>query len=155
HLFLDGAFHADEADAELVFEQFADCANAAVAEVIDVIDDADVLAQLEQIFDRRDEVGRIKRAIVERRVEPHLDVEFEAADAAEIIFARIEEHAAEEIGCGLERWRIAGTQLAVDFDQRFLGGADAVLVERAREHHADVIALWEEYVDFGAAGFPA
>src|SRR6202012_5221547 len=33
------------------------------------------------------------------------------------------------------------------------GGADAVLVERAREHHADVIALWEEYVDFGDAGF--
>ena len=37
HLFLDGAFHAHEADAELIFEQFANRANAAVAEVIDVV----------------------------------------------------------------------------------------------------------------------
>ena len=37
HLFLDGAFHAHQADAELVFEQFADGANAAVAQVIDVV----------------------------------------------------------------------------------------------------------------------
>jgi len=34
---------ADEADTELVFEQFANRANAAVAEVVDVVDDADVL----------------------------------------------------------------------------------------------------------------
>ena len=47
HLFLDGAFHADQADAELVFEQFADRANAAVAEMVDVVHHADVLAQLE------------------------------------------------------------------------------------------------------------
>ena len=37
HLFLDRAFHAFEADAELIFEQFADGADAAVAEVIDVV----------------------------------------------------------------------------------------------------------------------
>ena len=153
HLFLDGAFHADEADAELVFEQFADRANAAVAEVVDVVDDADVLAQLEQVLDRRNEVRRIERAIVERRVEPHLDVELQAADAAEIVFARIEEHAVEQVGGGFERRRIARTQLAVDFDQRFLRGADAVLVERARKHQADVVALREEDVDFGDARF--
>ena len=47
HLFLDGAFHTDQADAELVFEQFADRADAAVAEMVDVVDHADVLAQLE------------------------------------------------------------------------------------------------------------
>ena len=51
HLFLDGALHADEADAELVLHQLADGADAAVAEVIDVVDHADVLAQLEQVAD--------------------------------------------------------------------------------------------------------
>ena len=41
HLFLDRAFHADQADAELVLEQLADGADAAVAEVIDVVHRAD------------------------------------------------------------------------------------------------------------------
>ena len=56
HLFLDGALHADQADAELVLHQLADRADAAVAEMIDVIDQADVLAQLEQVADGRVEV---------------------------------------------------------------------------------------------------
>ena len=37
HLFLDGAFHAHEADAELVLEQLAHRAHAAVAQVIDIV----------------------------------------------------------------------------------------------------------------------
>ena len=41
HLFLDGALHAHQADAELVFEQLAHRANAAVAQVIDVVHGAD------------------------------------------------------------------------------------------------------------------
>ena len=51
HLFLDGAFHADQADAELVLQQLAYRAHAAVAEVIDVVHRADVLAQLQQVLD--------------------------------------------------------------------------------------------------------
>src|SRR5207249_4571263 len=68
HLFLDGALHADQADAELVFEQFAHRANAAVAEVVAVVDDADVLAKFEQILDRRNKVRRSQRAVTQRRV---------------------------------------------------------------------------------------
>src|SRR5882672_6691875 len=151
HLFLDGAFHADQADTKLVFEKFTDRANAAVAEMVDVVHHADILAQLEEILDGRNEVGGVQGAIVERGVEPHLDVELQAADAAEIILARVEEHAAEEIGGRFERRGIAGAQLAIDFDQRFLGRADGILVERAGEHQADVVALREEDVDFGDA----
>ena len=66
HLFLDGAFHADQADAELVFQQFADRANAAVAQVIDVVHRADALAQLQQVADGAVEIFRIERALVER-----------------------------------------------------------------------------------------
>ena len=43
HLLLDGALHADQADAELVLQQLAHRAHAAVAEVVDVVDAADVL----------------------------------------------------------------------------------------------------------------
>ena len=53
HFFFDCPFHADQADAELVFEQLAHRAYAAIAEVIDVVDRADILAQFEQVFDRR------------------------------------------------------------------------------------------------------
>ena len=66
HLFFDRALHAHQADAELVFEQFADRANAAVAQVIDVVDSANTPAQLQQIEDRVDEVLLIERPLVER-----------------------------------------------------------------------------------------
>ncbi len=111
------------------------------------------LRSLKQILDRRNEVRRIERAVVERRVQAHFDVELQAADTAEIVLARIEEHAAEKVRGRLERRGVAGTQLAVDFDERFLGGADGILIEGAREHHADVVALREEHVDFRDAAF--
>ncbi len=41
HLFLDRAFHTDQANAELILKQFAHSAHAAVAKMIDVVDDAD------------------------------------------------------------------------------------------------------------------
>ena len=99
HLFLDGAFHADQADAELVLHQLADGADAAVAEMIDVVDGADVLAQLEQVADGPVEVLGGEGALVEAGgvlVLVELDVELEAADAREVVLARIEEHAFEE-----------------------------------------------------------
>src|SRR5262249_45218634 len=102
-------------------------------------------------LDGRDEVGGVQRAIVERRVQPHLDVELQAADAAEIVLARIKEHAAEEIGGRFKRRGIAGTQFAVDFDQRFLGRADSVLIESARKDRADFVALREKDINFGDA----
>jgi len=63
--------------------------DATVSEMVDVVHHADVFAQLEQVLDGRDEVRCLQRAIVQRRIQPHLDVEFQAADAAEIVFARI------------------------------------------------------------------
>src|SRR4029077_17872272 len=119
HLFLDGALHADQADAKLVFEKLADGAHPAVNEMIYIVDDADAFAQLKEVLDGRDEIRRVQRAIVKRRVQPHLDIELETAHTAEIVFARIEEHAAEKIRGGFQRRRIAGTQLAIDFDERF------------------------------------
>src|SRR6266849_2108987 len=107
HLFFDGAFHANQADAELVFQQFAHCANAAVTQVVDVIHYANALAQFQQILDGRDEVRRIERAIVERCIKTEFDVELQAADTAEIVFTRVEKHSAEKICGRLERRRIA------------------------------------------------
>src|SRR5271165_2390937 len=119
HLFLDGALHADEADAELVLHELTDRADATVAKVIDVVDDADVLAQLEQVADRGVEVFGSQGALVESGgilVLVKLDVELQTAYAREIILTRIEEHALEERRRGVQGRRITRTQLAIDFD---------------------------------------
>src|SRR6202020_356299 len=113
-LFLDVAFHTDQADAELILHQLTDCADAAVAKVVDVIDAADVLAQLEEVADGPVEVLGGQRTLVETGrilVLVQLDVELEAAYAREVVLARIEEHAFEERSRGIEcRW-VARTQL--------------------------------------------
>ena len=155
HLFLDGAFHTDQADAELVLHQLADRANAAVAEVIDIVHRADVLAQLEQVRDGRVEILGIERALVERGrflVLEQLDVELQAAHAREVILARIEEHAVEQSGRGVEGRRIAGTQLAVDFDQGFLRSLDRIALQRLADDRSHVVALGEEQRHFDDAG---
>ena len=99
HFFFNCPFHADQSDAELVLEQLADRAYAAIAQVIDVVHRANVLAELEQVFDGRVEIIRIKCALLEARrflILKQLDVELQTADAREVILARIEEHALEQ-----------------------------------------------------------
>src|SRR5690349_9234315 len=117
HLLFDGALHANQADAKLVFQELADGTYAAIAQMVDIVDAADVLAQLEQITDGGHKIRGIERARLERSLQAKLDIEFEPADFAEIVFARIKEHAVEKRGGGLERGRIAGTQLAIDLDK--------------------------------------
>src|SRR5215470_5348192 len=141
HLFLDGAFHANQSDAELIFEQLADRTNAAIAEMVDVIHSAEVLAQLQQVTDGRVKVFWIERALLEIRrllVFEQLDVELQAAHARKVILARVKEHTLEKRGSGVERRRIAETQLAVDFDQRFGGRLDRIAAQSLADNGADV-----------------
>ena len=56
HALTDDALHAGEADAELVLQQLAHAAQAAVAEMVDVIDRADAVAEVEQVADGREHV---------------------------------------------------------------------------------------------------
>ena len=154
HLFLDGALHADEADAELVLHQLADGAHAAVAEVIDVVDHADVLAQLEQVADGGVEIFRRQGAMIQvgrilALVE--LDVELEAAHAREVVLARVEEHAFEESGGRVECRRVTRPQLAVDFDERLFRLVDRIALERVGDDVAHVVAIGEEDFEAGCA----
>src|ERR1039458_215672 len=156
HLFLYGGLHAHQADAELVFQQFAHCAHAAVAQVIDVVHRANALAQLQQVLDGALEVFRIERALVERRgvrAVVELDVELHAAHARKIVLARVEEHALEQLRGRVHRGRIAGTQFAVNFDQRVALVLHGVLADSGGNHTADVVALREENFELVDAGF--
>ena len=90
----------------------------------------------------------IEHALVERGrigLVVQLDVELHAADAREVVLPRVEEHALEQLGGGVERRRIAGTQLAVDLEQRVVLRLDRrPCAASTRDHVADIVALGEE-----------
>ena len=70
HLLLDRPLHAHEPDAELVLEQLADRADAAVAEVVDVVGAADVALQPQQVRDDAVDVLRRSACACPRRSRP-------------------------------------------------------------------------------------
>src|SRR6185437_10509191 len=140
---------------ELVLEQLAHRAHAAVAEMVNVVHRPLAAPQLEQVADGGEEVLRIEGALVERGgvgAVVQLDVELQAPDAAEVVFPGVEEHALEQRARGVQRGRISRTQLPVDLDQRFLVGLDRVLAQGDRQHVADHVALGEEEVQLAAGG---
>src|SRR4029077_9142530 len=121
--------------------------------MIDVVNGADILAELEEVTDSSDKVAGIQRARLERRLQAKFDIELEAADFAEVVFARVKEHPVKKRSGGFERGRIAGTQLPIDLDQRLARRADGVFVECPRDDYAGVVAIREEDVHPGDAGF--
>ena len=147
HLLLDRALHADEADAELVLEQFADRPHAAVAKVIDVVHVGGIPPQLQLVLDDLVEVLRVQDLLVERRVQLELGVQLQPADAREVVLLRVEEHVLEQRPRAVEGRRIARPQAAVDLDQRFLVRVDRILLQRLREDRSDLVTLGEEDLD--------
>ena len=157
HLFLDRTLHTLEADAELIFKQFADGTNAAVTEVIDVILAVmfAVLLHSEKVIYDLDEVTGLEQRIGDTITlrAAHLDVELQSADAREVEPASVEEHAFEQTVSGRDRRRIAGTHLAVNFEQGVDRFADRILAERGRDNFADNVAFREEDLEAGNALF--
>ena len=155
HLFLDRPFHTHQTDAELVLKKFADGAHPAVAEVIDIVNLSNILAQLEQVTDGGVEILGLHGAVLGAAgivFFVQLDIELQPANAREIVLARIEEHAVEQGGRSVQRRRIAGTQFAVDLDQRFLRRLHRVALQGLADHRTHVVALREEHVQFNHGG---
>ncbi len=144
HLLLDGALHADQPDAELVLEELAHGADAAVAQVVDVVHVGRVPAQLEEILQDLVEVLRVQDLLVERRVQPELGVQLETAHPREVVLLRVEEHVLEERARAVERRGIARPQPAVDLDERLFVRVDRILLQRLADDRADLVLLREE-----------
>ena len=128
HALLDGALHAQQAEAILIFHQLADRAHAAVAEMVDVVDFAASVAQIDERAHDRDNVLAAQHAHRVRRVEIEAHVHLHAADRGEIIALGVEEQRMEHRLGRLDGRRLARTHHAIDVEQRFL--ALAVLVHR-------------------------
>ena len=91
HALLDRALHAQQADAVLVFQQFADRTHPAVAEVVDVVDLAAAVAQADQGLQHRQHVFLAEHAHVVGAVELQAHVHLHAADRGEVVALGVEE----------------------------------------------------------------
>ncbi len=144
HLLLDGALHADEADPELVLQQLAHAANAAVAQVVDVVHVCRARAELQHEGDDRGDVVLVEDLLGEGRRAPQLGVELEPAHPREVVLLRVQEHPLEEVARGVEGGGIARPHAPVDLDQGLLGALDGVLLDGQGHHGPDVVPVREE-----------
>ena len=114
-----------------------------------------VLLHSEKVIYDLDEVTGLEQRIGDTIAlgAAHLDVELQSADAREVKPAGVEEHSFEQTVSGRDRRRIAGTHLAVNFEQGVDRFADRILAERGRDNFADNVAFREEDLEAGNALF--
>ena len=153
HAFLDGAFHAQQADAELVFHQLAHRTHAAIAEIVDVVDFAAAVTQFGQRLEDRQNVFLAQHPHGVGRIQAHAHVHLHPADRGQVIAFRIEEKLAEQGLGGIQRGRLARAHDAIDVDQRLFAGMVLVHRQRVADIGAGGDAIDIDDFDFVEAGF--
>ncbi len=154
HALAHDALHAGEARADLVLDELADGADAAVAEVIDVVElDAhlDLLAvaltlrrldsgvEGDEVADGRGDVVDREHRVRQRGIDAELPVDLVAADLGQVVALGVEVEVVEQVARSLGGRGLGGTQLLVDVEQRLLLRGDGVL----RQGLADRLELAE------------
>ena len=127
HAFLDGPFHAHEADAVLVFHQFPHKAHTAVAEVVNIVCGAVAVLQLHEHLDGRENILVGQGAHVFGLAQGKALVELVAAHGGEVVIVGIAEQIVKKVGRNLGSRGRGGAQTAVDFFLGLLLVGDAVL----------------------------
>ena len=145
HALAHDALHAGQARADLVLDELAHRADAAVAEVVDVvIRDAQVdrlavaharqrlaaVVQRDDVADGRDDVLRAEHGVGQRRVHPQLAVDLVATHLVQVVPLGVEVEVVEQRARGLGGRGLRRAQLAVDVQQRLVLRLDGVLRER-------------------------
>ena len=137
HALAHHALHSRQSDAELVLNQLAHAADAAVAKVVDVVGDEALVAvvQTDDVAHRADDVLIGQRGgVVLLGGEAELLVHLVATDLGQVVALRVEEQAVEQRAGGIDRRRLAGTEALVQLDERLFLGGGRVAVERAQHH---------------------
>ena len=147
HALAHDPLHAGQTDADLVLDQLADAADAAVGEVVLIVEPVAVGArcQVEQVGRRREDLAPAQHRLVdlghvelagelgEQLLEAldlgaELAVQLVAADPAEVVAARFEEGVVEVVARRVGRGGLSRTSTLVDLDQRLLLGDDQLAV---------------------------
>ncbi len=130
HAFADGALHAQQANAVLVFHQFANRTHATVAKVVDVVNRAATVLQFAHDLDGAQDVFLAQDAHRIGHVHAKAHVHLHAANGGQVITIGIEEQAGEHRFRRLGRRRLTGAHDTIDVGQRLI--ARGVLVHGQR-----------------------
>ena len=120
HLFANRPFHPDEAQAELVLEEFADRPDAAVAEVVDVVRPIAALAagETQEVVQNQNEILFREDGPVGIHLALELGRQLAAPDPGEVVLLLIEEQVVEQGPGAFHRRLVAGTLPAIELDER-------------------------------------
>ena len=145
HALAHDALHAAHADAELIGDELADRANAAVAEVVDVVGLLGLVASVqgEQVAKRAHDVLGGENGLGGVDVDAELLVDLVAAHLGEVIALGVEVQAVEQAAGGVDRGRLAGALALVDLDEGVLARLGDVTLERG----TDDVGVAEERQD--------
>ena len=147
HALAHDALHAAHADAELVLNQLAHRADAAVAEVVDVIEALGGVAggEGQQVAQRLDDVLAGEHALAGLGVDAELLVDLVAADARQVVALLVEVEAVEQGAGGVHGGRLARALAAVDLEEGVLARGGHVALERVA-HDVGVAEEGEDLV---------
>ena len=130
HTLLDGALHADQTNAVLVFHELTNRADTTVTEVIDIVDIAATVLQVEDRGHDSHNVFLAEDADIIRAIEVEAHVHFDPANGRQVIPLRIEEELVEQgFSRFLGRW-LTRAHDTVNVGERFK--TRLVLVSRKR-----------------------
>ena len=153
HALAHDALHARQADAELVLDELAHRADAAVAEVIDVVG-GDALFSGMQRHDVLHGLGDVlvsERGRLEVGVEAELLVDLVAAHLRQVVALRVEEQPLQQRARRVDGGRLAGAEALVQLDERLFLGGGGIAVERAQHHFVVAQKLDDLLARFGQA----
>ncbi len=152
HALLDGALHPQQADAVLVFQQFADRTDPAVAQVVDVVDLAAAVLQADQDLQHLQHVVLAQDAdLVGNLGGLQAHVHLDPADGRQVIAFAVEEQRVEHVVGGFRGGRLARTHHAIDVEQGVLAGVVLVDAQGVAHVGADRDVVDVQHLDGGEA----
>ena len=146
HALAHDPLHAGQTDADLVLDQLADAADAAVGEVVLVVEAVAGLGlhQVEQVGHRREDLAARQHRLVDlgevevehrellaqlAQLGAELAVQLVATDPGQVVAAVLEERGTEVVAGRVDRRRLTGAGPLVDLDQGIvLGGGDVAVL---------------------------
>ena len=136
HALADDALHTGHADAELVLDQLADRADAAVAEMVDVVGGVALFAimQRHDVLHGLHDVFLVQRGAVLLGVEAQLLVDLVAADLCQVVALGVEEQTLDQRAGGIDGGRLARTEATVQLYKGLFLRGGGVAVQRAQHH---------------------
>ena len=147
HALAHDALHTAHTDTELVGNELAHGADAAVAEVVDIVrlEARDSGSELEEIAQRGNDILIGKHGDVLGGIETELLVDLVATNASQVVALRVEQQALEQAAGSVDGRRLARTQATIDLDEGVLARQSGIALDGAlhdvgvTEHLDDLI----------------